>query len=69
MIGWGDQGGTGSQFVRRYNLHRLVYIEHFDEIEGAIAREKQLKRWNRAWKLQLIEEQNRKWTDLFQRVN
>ena len=40
--------GSGSRFVRHYNLYRLVYVERFDEIEGAITREKQLKHWNRA---------------------
>ena len=63
------RSGAGSRFVRRYNLHRLVYVERFDEIAGAIAREKQLKRWNRAWKLQLIEAQNPDWVDLFEAVN
>lgn len=63
------RSGVGSRFVRRYNLHRLVHVERFDEIDGAIAREKQLKRWTRAWKVQLIEAQNPDWGDLFVRVN
>ena len=61
--------GIGSRFVQRYSLHRLVYVERFDEIEAAIAREKQLKHWNRAWKIRLIEEQNPEWEDLFERLN
>ena len=61
--------GTGSRFVRRYNLHRLVHVERFDEIEAAIAREKQLKHWKRDWKIWLIEEQNPDWLDLFERIN
>lgn len=63
------RSGSGSRFVQRYNLYRLVYVERFDEIEGAITREKQLKHWNRAWKLRLIEEQNPVWADLFHSVN
>ena len=61
--------GRGSRFVWRYNLFRLAYVERYDAIEAAIAREKQLKRWNRAWKLRLIEEQNPDWVDLMERVN
>ena len=63
------RSGGGSRFVQRYNLHRLVYVERFDEIEAAIAREKQLKRWNRPWKVRLIEEQNPGWADLFDLVH
>lgn len=61
--------GGGSTFVRRYNLRRLVYVERFDDIAEAIAREKQLKHWNRDWKIRLIEEQNPEWDDLFERFN
>lgn len=61
--------GTGSQFVRRYSLNRLVYIERFEEIEAAIAREKQIKKWNRDWKIRLINESNPDWIDLYDRIN
>lgn len=57
--------GIGSRFSARYEVHRLVYYELFDDVEQAIHREKQLKRWNRAWKIRLIEEQNPDWGDLF----
>ena len=63
------RSGEGSSFVRRYNLHRLVFTERYDDITGAIAREKQLKHWNRDWKLRLIEEQNADWDDLFDSIN
>ncbi len=43
----------------------LVYFETYDRIETAIAREKQLKGWNRAWKIKLIEKNNSGWNDLF----
>ncbi|MCB9946464.1 MAG: GIY-YIG nuclease family protein [Rhodospirillaceae bacterium] len=63
------RSGDGSRFAQRYNLHRLVHVERFDDIEAAIAREKQLKHWNRDWKLRLIEEQNPEWNDLFDNIN
>jgi putative endonuclease len=43
----------------------LVYFETFDDIENAIRREKHLKKWNRAWKIRLIEETNPNWADLY----
>ena len=58
------RAGTGSQFTRRYSVTRLVYAETFDRAEDAIAREKQLKGWNRAWKLKLIEAANPHWLEL-----
>ena len=45
-------------FTKKYDVNRLVHFEQFDDVENAIKREKQLKRWNRAWKIRLIEEQN-----------
>ncbi len=47
-------------------MKRLVYIESFDRIEDAIAREKAMKKWNRLWKLDLIERQNPDWDDLYE---
>jgi putative endonuclease len=52
-------------FTRRYGVHRLVYYEQFGDIEFAIRREKRLKKWNRAWKIRLIEESNPDWLDLY----
>ena len=51
-------------FSKRYRCHRLVYFESYDRVENAIAREKQLKRWNRAKKIFLIERLNPTWEDL-----
>ncbi|SHK43358.1 putative endonuclease [Bradyrhizobium lablabi] len=45
-------------FTKKYGVDRLVYFEQFDDAENAIKREKRLKRWNRAWKIRLIEEHN-----------
>lgn len=57
--------GKGSAFSRRYGLKRLVYAEEHDRIEEAIAREKAMKAWKRAWKIELIEAVNPAWDDLF----
>ena len=57
--------GKGSAFCRRYGLTRLVYAEKHDIIEDAIAREKAMKAWKRAWKIELIEGVNPAWDDLF----
>jgi putative endonuclease len=51
-------------FTSRYGIHRLVHYEMADTMEVAITREKQLKKWNRDWKLRLIEEGNLDWDDL-----
>ncbi|MET4044359.1 MULTISPECIES: GIY-YIG nuclease family protein [unclassified Bradyrhizobium] len=58
------RSGKGSKFVKRYGVHRLVYTETFERAEDAIAREKQLKRWKRDWKIELIERENLEWRDL-----
>jgi len=52
-------------FTKKYTVDRLVYFEQFDDTENAIKREKQLKKWNRAWKIRLIEELNPDWDDLY----
>ncbi|WFU16476.1 GIY-YIG nuclease family protein [Bradyrhizobium sp. CB3481] len=52
-------------FTKKYDVHKLVYFEQFDDIESAIRREKRLKKWNRAWKVRLIEELNPNWDDLY----
>jgi putative endonuclease len=56
--------GLGSEFVKKYSVHRLVYVEPYENAEDAIRREKQLKQWNRDWKIQLIEQDNLEWKDL-----
>jgi putative endonuclease len=56
--------GLGSAFVRQYKVNRLVYVETYENVEDAIRREKQLKKWNREWKIRLIEEDNLEWKDL-----
>ena len=55
-------------FTKRYNLKTLVYYEIFDEIEEAIKREKQLKNWQRDWKIELISQKNPNWKDLYEGI-
>jgi len=52
-------------FSRKYNVHKLVYFEQTEDINAAIQREKQIKKWNREWKIKLIEENNPTWKDLY----
>ncbi len=52
-------------FTSRYQVHDLVWYEHTPEIFSAIQREKQLKNWQRAWKIHLIEQANPYWNDLY----
>ena len=54
-----------SGFASKYNVAMLVHFEAFNDIESAICREKQLKKWERKWKLDLIEEGNPGWKDLY----
>jgi putative endonuclease len=56
--------GQGSEQVQRYAIHRLVYVESFPDVRDAIAREKQIKKWRRQWKIELIESANPDWEDL-----
>ena len=56
--------GEFEGFTKKYSVHLLVYYEWFSDIQEAIRREKQLKKWNRAWKLELIEKKNPQWVDL-----
>ena len=57
-----------TSFSSRYNLHKLVYFEIFEGIEEAIIREKQLKRWHREWKLNLIKSLNPDFLDLYDQI-
>lgn len=58
------QNWSANSFTGKYKVNRLVWYEWHDTIEEAIAREKQLKHWNRAWKIELIEKENPNWQDL-----
>ncbi len=52
-------------FTKKYKVSKLVYYEQFSEIITAIQREKQIKKWNRSWKIDLIEKLNSEWKDLY----
>ena len=55
-------------FTAEYGVHMLVWFEEYGDIGDAITREKRIKKWNRAWKLELIEKSNSDWRDLFRDV-
>jgi putative endonuclease len=59
------RNGEGSIFTRKYRVHMLVWYEHHETVVAAIQRETSIKRWPRAWKLNLIEGFNPDWLDLF----
>ena len=61
---WQHRSGASTGFTSRYRVFRLVHAEFFDDMTGAITREKQLKRWHRQWKINLIEVSNPDWKDL-----
>ncbi|KKC41062.1 hypothetical protein WH87_02675 [Devosia epidermidihirudinis] len=55
-------------FSRRYKVHDLVWYEHYETAESAITREKQIKKWRRAWKDELVAAMNPDWRDLYEDV-
>jgi putative endonuclease len=63
---WEHRKGHVQGFSRKYGLKRLVYAERHDEIERAIQREKLIKHWPRAWKIDLIRGANPDWRDLYE---
>ncbi len=65
---WEHRQGLLDGFTKRYEVHTLVYFEQTENVGAAITREKQLKKWNRKWKLRLIEEVNPAWIDLYDRL-
>ncbi|TYC66112.1 GIY-YIG nuclease family protein [Stappia sp. BW2] len=62
------RNGLIEGFSKTYGVTRLVHAETFDRIEDAILREKQLKKWRRSWKIDLIEKSNPEWQDLTETV-
>ena len=62
---WQHKNDQTDGFTKRYGLHLLVWYEMHDAMESAIAREKAIKEWKRAWKLELIEATNPQWLDLY----
>ena len=62
---WEHKQDKVEGFTKRYGVHRLVYVEAHDDIQDAIVREKRIKKWDRQWKLELIEKDNPNWCDLY----
>jgi len=56
------------EFTKKYHVHRLVYYEGYPDVESAIQRERQMKKWNRHWKINRIEQQNPEWRDLYEDI-
>jgi putative endonuclease len=59
------RNGLVPGFTKKYKVYRLVWFEIHDDIREAIAKEKRMKRWQRAWKIELVEQQNEDWHDLW----
>ena len=62
---WQHRSNAVGGFVRDYGVHRLVFVEFHETMADAILREKRIKKWRRAWKLELIERHNPQWRDLY----
>ncbi|MHB1056541.1 MAG: GIY-YIG nuclease family protein [Rhodanobacter sp.] len=65
---WEHRDGVVEGFTKRYGVNQLVWYEFQPDFSSAIAREKRLKKWNRAWKLELIEGGNPGWRDLWEEL-
>ena len=65
---WQHRNGEMDGFTKKYGVKRLVYYETHQNAESAIMREKQIKKWNRQWKLRLIEKDNPQWNDLYELI-
>lgn len=59
---------SNDAFTKRYQIHKLEYYEDYEKAEDAIVREKRLKKWNRQWKIELIECNNPQWRDLYEDI-
>ncbi len=65
---WEHREGLVEGFTKKYHVHRLVYWEQGEDVVAAIRREKQIKKWNRSWKIRLIEKENPDWKDLYSTI-
>ncbi|MCY4436396.1 MAG: GIY-YIG nuclease family protein [Chloroflexi bacterium] len=66
---WQHKNDLVEGFTKNYAVHRLVWYEQHESMDSAIKREKALKKWNRAWKIELIEKTNPNWTDLYDEIH
>ncbi len=65
---WEHKYDLTDSFTKKYGIHTPVYFEQCGDMVAAIAREKQLKKWNRVWKVELIESMNPEWNDLWEEI-
>ena len=65
---WEHKNDLVQGFTKRYGVHTLVWYESHETMESTIARERAIKEWRRAWKLELIEERNPAWRDLYEEL-
>ena len=65
---WQHKNDVHEGFTQKYGLHNLVWYEAATDIKGAILREKQMKKWRRQWKINLIEKENPNWADLYESI-
>jgi putative endonuclease len=65
---WEHKSDVAEGFSKRHDVHLLIYFELHADMPSAINREKQIKKWNRAWKIRLIEEMNPEWRDLWDEI-
>ena len=65
---WQHQEKQVEGFTKKYDVQKLVWFEHHENAESAIIREKRIKKWNRDWKIRLIEETNPYWNDLYSSI-
>jgi putative endonuclease len=65
---WQHREGIVEGFTKQYGIKMLVWFEQHGTMETAILREKQIKEWKRKWKLELIEQENSNWTDLWEEI-
>ena len=65
---WEHKNKTIKGFTEKYNIDKIIYFEQSENVYSAIQREKQLKKWNRDWKIELIEKENPKWKDLYEEL-
>lgn len=66
---WEHKNGIYEGFSKKYDLKMLVWYEVYNDIKEAILKEKQIKKWERKWKLKIIEEMNPSWNDLYEKLN
>ena len=65
---WQHREGVVEGFTKKYNVKRLVWFEIHEDVTAAITREKQIKKWNRSWKIELIQAKNPYWQDLYEEL-